>query len=213
MRMAAADDPPELSRVRSSDFLGWEGVFGEVEFGGGEAGMEKPTTEDAGRLEGPGLRRREAHDTAGFGVGAGAGAGADVEASAFGAAAGSASDGMEAEGSTSDKEGAAADVEGSGSGLGASTGLSHNISAGSGSSGDDEASTEGFSSGCSGAFAREKDVLVEAGEPGTGVSNAVESGGVVFDSVLSGRSEGAGADRSKTTGVGDGGGVGMSSAY
>lgn len=126
MRMGAADDPPELSKVRSSGFLGWEGFFGKVEFGGGEAGMEKPTTEDAGRLEGPGLRRREAHDTAGFG--AGAGAGADEEASALdglGTAAGSASDGMgatvevegstsdAAEGSASDKEGAAADVEGS----------------------------------------------------------------------------------------------------
>lgn len=143
MRMGAADDPPELSRVRSSDFLGWKGgfeevVLGEVEFGGGEAGMEKPTTEDAGRLEGPGLRRREAHDTAGFGVGAGVGMGADVEASALddsvavassadGVAVSSASDGMRAavgvEGSTSDiaqgsvldKEGAAADVEGSAS--------------------------------------------------------------------------------------------------
>lgn len=128
MRMGAADDPPELSKVRSSGFLGWEGFFGKVEFGGGEAGMEKPTTEDAGRLEGPGLRRREAHDTAGFGAGAGAGAGADEEASALdglGTAAGSASDGMgatvevegstsdAAEGSASDKEGAAADVEGS----------------------------------------------------------------------------------------------------
>lgn len=126
MRMGAADDPPELSKVRSSGFLGWEGFFGKVEFGGGEAGMEKPTTEDAGRLEGPGLRRREAHETAGFG--AGAGAGADEEASALdglGTAAGSASDGMgatvevegstsdAAEGSASDKEGAAADVEGS----------------------------------------------------------------------------------------------------
>lgn len=126
MRMGAADDPPELSKVRSSGFLGWEGFFGKVEFGGGEAGMEKPTTEDAGRLEGPGLRRREAHDTAGFG--AGAGVGADEEASALdglGTAAGSASDGMgatvevegstsdAAEGSASDKEGAAADVEGS----------------------------------------------------------------------------------------------------
>lgn len=125
MRMGAADDPPELSKVRSSGFLGWEGFFGNVEFGGGEAGMEKPTTEDAGRLEGPGLRRREAHDTAGFG--AGAGVGADEEASALdglGTAAGSASDGMgatvevegstsdAAEGSASDKEGAAADVEG-----------------------------------------------------------------------------------------------------
>jgi hypothetical protein len=126
--MGAADDPPELSRVRSSDFLGWVGGFVEVEFGegfrGGDAGMEKPTTEDAGRLEGPGLRRREAHDTAGFG----AGMGADVEASALvglGAAAGSASDGIgttvdvegstsdTAEGSTSDRESAAADVEGS----------------------------------------------------------------------------------------------------
>lgn len=127
MRMGAADDPPELSKVRSSGFLGWEGFFGNVEFGGGEAGMEKPTTEDAGRLEGPGLRRREAHDTAGFGAGAGAGVGADEEASALdglGTAAGSASDGMgatvevegstsdAAEGSASDKEGAAADVEG-----------------------------------------------------------------------------------------------------
>lgn len=128
MRMGAADDPPELSKVRSSGFLGWEGFFGNVEFGGGEAGMEKPTTEDAGRLEGPGLRRREAHDTAGFGAGAGAGVGADEEASALdglGTVAGSASDGMgatvevegstsdAAEGSASDKEGAAADVEGS----------------------------------------------------------------------------------------------------
>lgn len=128
MRMGAADDPPELSKVRSSDFLGWEGFLGKVGFGGGEAGMEKPTTEDAGRLEGPGLRRREAHDTAGFGTGAGVGAGADEEASALdglGTAVGSTSEGMgatvdvegstsdAAEGSASDKEGAAADVEGS----------------------------------------------------------------------------------------------------
>lgn len=82
---------------------------------------------------------------------------------------------------------------------------------GSGSARADVASTKGFSSGCSGAFARENEVLVESGEPGTDVSNAVESGGVVFDSVPS---EGTvGADRSITTGVGDGGGVGMSSAY
>lgn len=139
MRMGAADDPPELSRFRSSDFLGCDGDFVEVGFGGGEAGMEKPTTEDAGRLEGPGLRRREAHDTAGFGAGASAGVGADVEASALdglGAVAGSASDGIGAtvevegsisdiaEGSASDKEGAATDVEDSESGsgsLGAST--------------------------------------------------------------------------------------------
>lgn len=84
----------------------------------------------------------------------------------------------------------------------------------SGSAGADVASTKGFSSGCSRAFERENEVLVESGEPGTGVSNAVESGGVVFDSVPSGRSEGiVGADISITTGVGDGGGVGMSSAY
>lgn len=139
MRMGAADDPPELSRFRSSVFLRWEGDFVEVGFGGGEAGMEKPTTEDAGRLEGPGLRRREAHDTAGFGAGASASAGTDVDASALDGldtAAGSASDGIGAtvevegstsdiaEGSASDKEGAAADVEGSESGsgsLGAST--------------------------------------------------------------------------------------------
>lgn len=87
-------------------------------------------------------------------------------------------------------------------------------SSGSSSALDDVASSQGFSSGCSKAFARESEVLVESGEPGTGVSNAVESGGVVFDSVLSGRSEGTvGADRSIMTGVGDGGGVGMSSAY
>lgn len=87
--------------------------------------MEKPTTEDAGRLEGPGLRRREAHDTAGFGAGAGAGLGADVEASADGVEVEeSISDGLAAEGSASDKEGAAADVKGSVSdsdSLGAST--------------------------------------------------------------------------------------------
>lgn len=71
--------------------------------------MEKPTTEDAGRLEGPGLRRREAHDTAGFG--AGAGVGADVEASALDAAAGSA-DGA-AVSSASDGMGATVEVEGS----------------------------------------------------------------------------------------------------
>lgn len=87
--------------------------------------MEKPTTEDAGRLEGPGLRRREAHDTAGFGARAGAGLGADVEASADGVEVEeSTSDGLAAEGSASDKEGAAADVESSVSdsdSLGAST--------------------------------------------------------------------------------------------
>lgn len=85
---------------------------------------------------------------------------------------------------------------------------------GSDSVGADVASTQGFSSDCSGAFVRENEVLVESGELGTGVSNAVESGGVVFDSVPSGRSEGAvGTNRSITMGVGDGGGVGMSSAY
>lgn len=78
---------------------------------------------------------------------------------------------------------------------------------GSSSAGADAASAKGC---CSGAFARENEVLVESGEPGTGVSNAVERGGVVFDSVPSGRS--VGADKSITTGVGDGGGVGMSSA-
>lgn len=81
---------------------------------------------------------------------------------------------------------------------------------GSSSAGADAASAKGC---CSGAFARENEVLVESGEPGTGVSNAVERGGVVFDSVPSGRSEGTvGTDKSTTTGVGDGGGVGMSSA-
>jgi hypothetical protein len=77
--------------------------------------MEKPTAEDAGRLEGPGLWRREAHYTADFG----AGMGADMEASALvglGAAAGSASDGIgatvEVEGSTSDTaEGSASDSD------------------------------------------------------------------------------------------------------
>lgn len=54
---------------------------------------------------------------------------------------------------------------------------------GSSSAGADVASAK---SSCSGAFASENEVLVESGEPGTGVSNAVESGGVVFDSVPSG---------------------------
>jgi hypothetical protein len=38
-------------------------------FLGGDAGMEKPMTEDAGRLGGPGLWRRGAHYTADFGAG------------------------------------------------------------------------------------------------------------------------------------------------
>jgi len=42
------DGTLELSRVRSSDFLGCEAVLGVV-VGGGEAGMEKPMTDDVGR--------------------------------------------------------------------------------------------------------------------------------------------------------------------
>lgn len=238
MRMPAPDGGPELSRVRSSDFLGYEVVLGAVAVGGGEAGMEKPTTEDEGRLEGPGLRRREAHDTgASFGAGAGMGATVEVEASGsdgLGAAADvevSASDGL---GSVVDDKASASDSDGLGGSTesmddtsGSATGSMEAEVDGSinDSAADDAASdtnTEGCSSGCSGAFAREKEVLVETGEPGTGVSGAVDRAGVVFDSVPSGWSAGAGADaldatsEDKTTGgsgVGDGGGVGRLRAY
>jgi len=57
-----------------------------------------------------------------------------------------------------------------------------------------DAVTEGFTSACSGDFGTEKEVLVEMGEPGTGVSGAVDSAGVVVDSVSSGLSEGVRAD-------------------
>jgi hypothetical protein len=68
---------------------------------------------------------------------------------------------------------------------------------------------------------REKEVFVETGEPGTGVSGAVDSAGVVVDSVPSGCSEGVGTDvlgcgddssdgkKTGGSGVGEGGGVGI----
>jgi len=62
MRIPDMDETPELSRVRSSDFFGCDAVLAAAAVGGGEAGMEKPTTEDVGRLDEPGVRRREAHD-------------------------------------------------------------------------------------------------------------------------------------------------------
>jgi hypothetical protein len=104
MRMPEADDTPELSRVSSSDFLGCKAVLAlAVVLGGGEAGMEKPMTEDVGRLDEPGVRRREAHDFwAGFAAGAGVGT-ADVEASAVADA-----DGTSASTGDSDGTGASA---------------------------------------------------------------------------------------------------------
>jgi hypothetical protein len=62
-----------------------------------------------------------------------------------------------------------------------------NDTSNSSSAGADVASAK---SSCSTAFASENEVLAESGEPGTGVSNAVESG-VVFDSMPSGISESA----------------------
>lgn len=172
MHMPDAGETPELSRVRSSDFFRCKAVLGAAAVGGGEAGMEKPTTVDVGRLDEPGLRRREAHD---FwrDFGAGAGAGVDVEASAVdvdgmgastdvgcetsGSVLGSAE--IEVDGSVNGSFGSVAEVEGS------------------------DAGTEGFSSACSCAFTTEKEVFVESGELGTGVSGAVDNAGVVVDSV------------------------------
>jgi len=202
MRMPDADETPELSRVRSSDFFGCEPVLG-AEVGGGEAGMEKPTTVDLGRLDEPGVRRREAHDFwAGFGVGAGVGTGVDVEASAVDV------DGAGASAAEVDGAGASAvDVDGTGSSTeaGCETSGSAEIegdgsvngSFGSGAEVEVEISDpviEEISSACSGALGREKEVLVETGEPGTGVSGAVDSAGVVVDSVPSGWSDGVGTD-------------------
>lgn len=156
-----------MSRFRSS---GREGTFDEdpgapvvePEAEGTDAEMEKPTTEEVGSLDfdeeavaSAGCCRRDAHDflTAGFG---GAGAGAGV-----GAAAGTAASEAAAVSTAGTCSVVATDASPFGtSGAGFASDVSSGLDAGEGA-------------------VRETDVFVDNGEPGTGVSGAVEQTDVV----------------------------------
>jgi len=160
------------------------------------------------------VRRRDAHDFgAGFGAGAGVGDGGDVEASGIDVddAGASAEVGWETSGPVLGSAGI--DVDGSGSGsVNGSFGSMTEVEG-------SDAIIEGLSSARSGVFTREKEVFVETGEPGTGVSGAVD--GVVVDSVPLAWSVSIGTDvlvsgsdtsdgkETGGSGVGEGGGVGI----
>ncbi len=161
-----------------------------------DAGIEKPTTEETGRRDFEDALsdgcRREAHDFfsgAGFG-GAGAGAVADVEGSGAGARVRGTEVEPESVGVGVEEVGGGVaepgtETDGVGSGVAAISSETIFVwSSGSSEETDSAVATvggkgfAGFSTAGKGTGGTETEVLVEMGEPGMGVSGAVEHAGV-----------------------------------